>query len=472
MQLGAAVQNFSLLTIGDGLVAQIPSLLMSIAAAIIVTRVSNEQDISTQTVKQLFNDTKPIYLTAAIIFSLSIIPSMPHIPFMTLSAILVALGYSIKKKTTSLEATTSLSPGDKPMPAFKPDTGELDWEDVVSVDRISLQVGYGLIGLVGASKDGILINRIRNIRKKLSLELGFLVPSIHVRDNLNMTPSHYSISLKNVTIAEADAFADKIMAINPGYVTVPLNGISCKDPSFNLDAYWISPSQRDYATGLGYTVVDCSTVIATHLNQLIKTNAQHLLGYDEVQQIINRLTQSVPKLVETLTSGAQGLPINIIVSVLQKLLSAGIPLIDMRTIAEKMIDSWAKNKDIDYLYESVRIALKNLIVYNINQSDKKIPVAMLDDGLAQILHKSIQPYQDGGEKVMMLEPTLSERIYTRLLEYVHRCEAESIPAVMLVARDLRPLFERLFKASIPNMHFLSTEEIPEDRQVILNAKIG
>lgn len=472
MQIGSAVQNFSLLTIGDGLVAQIPSLLMSIAAAIMVTRVSNDEDISTQTMSQLFGDTKPIFLTAAVIFILAIIPSMPHVPFFILAAILVAIGYYIRSKAarallfddSSTTPTTSLS-----QPS---EVTELDWEDVVSVDRVSLKIGYGLIGLVGSAKDGILINRIKNIRKKLSLELGFLIPQIHVKDDLNISPTRYTISLKNVMIAEADAFPDKVLAINPGYVTQPLVGHACKDPSFNLDACWVPSSQRDYAVGLGYTVVDCSTVIATHLNQVIKSNAQHLLGYDEVQQIINRLTQSVPKLVESLTSGPQGVPLNVIVTVMQKLLAAGIPMIDMRTISEKMIDSWSKNKDVDSLYESVRIALKNLIVYNINQHDKNLPVAVLEDSLAQILHKSIQPTQEGGERIMLIEPTLSERIYTKLLEYVQRCDVESIPAVMLVARELRPLFEKLFKSSIPSMHFLSTEEIPEDRKITLTAKIG
>ncbi len=472
MQIGAAVQNFSLLTIGDGLVAQIPSLLMSIAAAIMVTRVSNEEDISSQTINQLFSNTKPIFLTSAILFILALIPSMPHIPFITLAAMLCILGYAIKSKN-ELKLKTMTAPG---APSIenknKPDTTEVDWNDVVSVDRVSLEIGYGLIGLVGVSKDGILINRIRNIRKKLSFELGFLIPAIHVRDNLSLAANRYTISLKNVIIAEAEAYPDKVLAINPGYQETTLEGIRCKDPSFNLDAYWIPTSKRDYATGLGFTVVDCSTVVATHLNQIIKSNSQHLLGYDEVQHILNRLTQSIPKLVETLTSGPQGVPLNVIVTVMQRLLAAGIPLIDMRTISEKMIDSWAKVKDVDVLYESVRIGLKNLIIYNICQNEKKVPVAILDDGLAQILHKSVQANQESGERTMMLEPTLSERIYTRLLEYVQKCELESLPAVLLVVKELRPLFERLFKATIPSMHFISTEEIPDDRQIKLTEKIG
>ncbi len=213
-------------------------------------------------------------------------------------------------------------------------------------------------------------------------------------------------------------------------------------------------------------------MIATHINQIIKNNAQHLLGYDEVQQILARLSQGVPKLVETLTSGAQGVPLNVIVTVMQRLLAAGIPLIDMRTIAERMIDSWARNKDIDMLYESVRVGLKNLIIYNICQNERKVPVAVLDDNLAQILHKSLQGHQETGEKTMMLEPSLSERIYAKLLEYVQKCEVESLPAVLLVVRELRPMFEKLFKGTIPSMHFISTDEVPEDRQITLIDRIG
>lgn len=472
MEIADAVQNFSLLTIGDGLVAQIPSLLMSIAAAIMVTRVSNEQDISSQTITQLFSNTKPIFLTAVILFVFAVIPGMPHIPFISLSFILFIMGYIISNKNKPVTSQEQIHAKEIKETNKQKEVNEIDWNDIVSVDRISLEIGYGLIGLVGTNKDGILTNRIRNIRKKVSYELGFLLPAIHIKDNLMLEANRYRVSLKNVVIAEYEVHPDKLLAINPGYQQCTLEGIPCKDPSFNLDAYWILQSQREHATGLGFTVVDSSTVVATHINQLIKANAQHLLGYDEVQQMVNRLTQAVPKLVETLTSGTQAVPLNVIVTVMQRLLAAGIPLIDLRTIAEKMIDTWSRVKDVDLLYESVRVGLKNLIIYNICQNDKKIPVAVLDDNLAQILHKSVQANQENGERTMMLEPGLSERIYSRLLEYVHKCEVESTPAILLIVRELRPVFERLFKATIPNMHFISTDEIPDDRQIALNEKIA
>lgn len=473
MPLSLAVKNFSLLTIGDGLVAQIPSLLMSVAAAIMVTRVNNETDISQQTIKQLFSDHKPIMVTSAILFIMALIPHMPHTPFLLLSVLSGGLAYAIYHKKNLKKLVPKLGITKPKEIPHKTESAELDWDEVVSSDRVALEIGYGLIGLVGANKDGFLINRIKAIRKKLSHELGFLIPTVHVKDNLNIPTNHYRIYLKNVVIAEAEVYPDMNLAINPGHIKHLLSGVQCKDPTFGLDACWIPVSQRDYAHGLGYTVVDASTVIATNLNHIIKTNANHLLGYDEVQHLLNKLSQSSPKLVEMLTSGTQAVPLNIIVTVLQRLLQSNISIIDMRTITEKMIESWAKSKDVDHLIESVRISLKHLIVYSLCNNKKDIPVAVLDNDLAQILHKSIQhSHQDGGDRTVVLEPSLTERIYSRLLEYVQKCEIDSSPAIMLVTSELRSLLERIFKPGIPNIHFLSHNEIPEDRHLSIVAKIG
>jgi flagellar biosynthesis protein FlhA len=472
MPIMVAVKTFSLLTIGDGLVAQIPSLLLSISAAIMVTRVTHEQDMSEQTINQLFSNPKPVLITAVILFVLALIPGMPHLPFLMLSMLTCGVVYKIiAKNKASLLATTVDSKG-LALPNKSDNHIELDWDDIVSSDSVALEIGYSLISLVGVNKDGLLINRIRGIRKKLSHELGFLVPTVHVKDNLNLAATHYRIYMKNVVITEAEIYPEMHLAINPGHIKHPLNGIQCKDPTFGLDAYWIAPEHRDYAQGLGYTVVDASTVVATHLNQVIRNGAAHLLGYDEVQQLLNKLTRAVPKLVETLTSSTQGVPLNIIVTVLQRLLQSGVPIIDMRTIAEKMIESWAKSKDIDNLVENVRVALKHLIVYSICNNEKEVPVAVLDNDLAQILHKSIHQNQDAGEKMVVLEPSLTERIYGRLLEYVQKCEIDSIPSIVLVTNELRSLLEKLFKPGIPTMHFLSHNEIPDDRHLSVIAKIG
>jgi flagellar biosynthesis protein FlhA len=471
MVLKMAMKNFSLLTIGDGLVAQLPSLLLSISAAIMVTRVTNEEDISKQTMNQLFSNPKPILITAVILFVLALIPGMPHVPFLLLAIISMFVAYNLimKQKSASLLASSETLTLDSPR---KADNVDVDWDDVFSADSIALEIGYSLISLVGVNKDGLLINRIKGVRKKLSHELGFLIPAVHVKDNINLSATHYRIYLKNVVIAEAEVYPDMNLAINPGHITHALSGIQCKDPTFGLSACWIAADQRQYAQGLGYTVVDASTVVATHLNQLIRKNASHLLGYDEVQQLLNRLMNTRPKLVETLTSSSQGVPLNVLVTVLQRLLQSGIPIIDMRTIAEKTIESWSKSKDIESLIEHIRVALKHLIVYSICSNDKELPVAVLDSDLAQILHKSIQQTQETSDKMVVLEPSLTERIYTKLLEYVRTCEIESLPAIILVTSELRSLLEKLFKPGIPNMHFLSHNEIPDDRRLSVVAKIG
>lgn len=471
MSVSDAFANFSLLTIGDGLVAQIPSLLMSIAAAIMVTRVSNEEDISTQTVSQLFNDPKPLIITSVVLFVLAIIPSMPHFPFLILTSVSAGAAYMIHMRKKNKATAPALDQKSKDM-LRKSESTELDWDQIVSSDRVALEIGYSLITLVGVNKDGLLINRIKAIRKKLSQDLGFLIPSVHVKDNLALAPNHYRIYMKNVVIAESDIYPDMHLAINPGHIKHLLPGTQCKDPTFGLDACWIASDKREQAQTLGYTVVDASTVIATHLNHVIRTNAAHLLGYDEVQQMLNKLAQTTPKLVEMLTSGPQGVPLNVIVTVLQRLLQSEIPIIDMRTIAEKMIETWSKSKDIDAMVDAVRISLRHLIVYSICSSKKEIPVAVIDNELAQILHKSIQQGQEPGEKVVVLEPSLTERIYSRLLEYVQKCELDSIPAILLATNELRNMMEKLFKPGIPNMHFLSHNEIPDDRQLSVIAKIG
>jgi len=469
MPFDIAVKTFSLLTIGDGLVAQIPSLLMSIAAAIMVTRVSDGQDIREQTVAQIFNNPKPILIAGATIFILSLIPNMPHLPFLALAAICLLISYFIHLKNLNTKLATQEK---SPIQLRSSENIELNWDEVVHTDRLILEIGYNLIGMVGVNKDGLLINRIKGIRKKLSLELGFLMPTIHVKDNLHLPANHYRIYLKGVVVAEVEAYPEMNLAINPGHIKQGLSGIACKDPTFGLDAYWVAADQREYAQGLGYTVVDASTVIATHLNQLIRNNSHHLLGYDEVQQLLNKLTTSTPKLAETLTSGSQGVPLHIIVSTLQRLLQSGIPIIDIRTIAEKMIEVWAKSKDLDHLVEAVRVALKHLIVYSICGDKKELPVAVLDNELAQILHKSIQQNHEAGEKLVVLEPSLTEKMYTKLLEYVRKSELDSVPPIMLVTSELRGLLEKLFKPGIPNLHFLSHHEIPDDRQLSIIAKIG
>lgn len=471
MPLDAAAHTFSILTIGDGLVAQIPSLLLSIAAAIMVTRVSNEADINQQTASQVFGKSKPIFLAASILFTIGIIPNMPHLPLMSFAIASFILSYFLfSKEHTLVAAQAAIADGaDKKV---KKEDLEMDWEEVSKVDRIALELGYGLIQLIGVKKEGQLVSRIKGIRKKLSQKLGFLIPSIHIKDNVNLQPNVYQIYLKGVLVDEATVYPEKLLAVCPNAEHQSLPGIPAKDPSFGLDCYWISTNQKELAESKGYTVVDCSTVIATHLNQIIINNAGNVLGYEEVQQLIDRLNTASPKLAETLKSTQHGLPINIIFTVLQKLLYSGIPLLDFTSICENMISAWSKNKEVDVVTSNVRAALKQLIVYSICGSQHEIPLAVLDSELTQILMKSVQINQSLNEKMVVLEPGLTDRLYQRFLEYVRKCEMESLPGIVLVHEELRTVLERLFKASMPTLHFLAFSEIPENKQIKVVDNIG
>lgn len=474
MSFSDASMNFSILTIGDGLVAQIPALLLSISAAILVTRVSNEQDMGQQTMSQLFDNPRPLMLTSLVLGSLALIPQMPHVPLLSFALIVAMSTYflSARKKSAELVVSDQLSGGAKPEPKSIQQDKDIDWNDVISIDRIALEIGYGLIHLVGVKKDGQLVARIKGIRKKISQDLGFLIPTIHVKDNLELPSNNYRIYLKGVIVAQAAVYPDKCLAISAGHIDKPLPGVPCKDPTFGLDGYWISDGQKDYAQGLGYTIVDVSTVIATNLNQVIRGNTSHILGYEEVQQLINRLATSDPKLTEALTSGVSAIPLNVVVTVLQKLLQSGIPIIDFRTIAEKMVDSWARVKDQEALTDSVRIALRHLIVYSICGNEKELPVAVIDHDLVQVLLKSIQTNQNVNEKMIVIEPSLTEKLFNSLLEYVRKCELQSIPTVLLLSHELRTVLERVFKPSIPNLHFLSYSEVPEEKQIKIIERIG
>lgn len=465
-----AAQTYSILTIGDGLVAQIPSLLLSISAAIMVTRVSNEADISQQTVSQLFANPKPILLSSLILATLAVIPKMPHIPLLTFAFIGFAMSYflfvteSTQHSNSTLPATTDKKGQD--------DGIEVDWADVAHIDRISLELGYGLVQLVGIKREGQLVSRIKGVRKKISQKLGFLIPSIHIKDNFDLPPNNYRIYLKGAVVAEAMVYPDKLLAICAGEIKQALPGIQDKDPTFGLDCYWIAENLRDYAQNLGYTIVDASTVIATHLNQIIISNAGYILGYEEVQHLISRLIHLEPKLAETLNSTSHGIPITIIFSVLQKLLLSEIPIVDFTTIAETMIEAWGKIKDPDAVTTSVRFALKQLIVYSICGNQKELPVAILNNELTQILLKSVQINQSLNEKMVVLEPGLTDKIFNQLLEFVKKCEVSALPIIFLIHDELRAVIERLFKTSIPNMHFLAFAEIPSNKQIKIIEQIG
>lgn len=466
-----AAHTFSILTIGDGLVAQIPSLLLSISAAIMVTRVSNEADISKQTLLQLFGNYKPVFLSSCILTVLAVIPEMPHVSLFMFSLFGLTISYFLANKKSEM-VTEGLN--DKEAKNYAPGTesADLNWEDVARCDRIALEIGYGLIPLIGTKREGLLVSRIKGIRKKLSQKLGFLIPTIHIKDDFNLSPNIYRIYLKGVQIAESQVYAEKLLAITAGNIQQSLPGLIHKDPTFGLDCYWISEHQKQYAEGLGYTVVDASTVIATHLNQVIYTNAGSILGYEEVEDLINRLTNTNPKLAEVLTSASSGVPTTVIFTVLQKLLTSEIPIVDFCTIAETMIDQWSKIKDLEVLISVVRIALKQMIIYSICGNLLELPVSVLNNELTHTLLKSIQLNNSINEKTIAVDPGLTDKIYSQLLSYIKQCEENSIPAIFLLHDDLRALIERLFKPNLPHVHFLSFAEIPNTKQIKIVERIG
>jgi flagellar biosynthesis protein FlhA len=457
---------YVLLTIGDGLVAQIPSLLLSTASALVVTKVgSSGQNIGQQVSSQLFENPKALLITAVVIGALGIIPGMPNVVFILLASILAGSAYLIDKKRKQAELVEL----DYPLALVNsaPEIKELGWDDVMPVDVIGLEVGYRLIPLVDKNQGGQLMTRIKGVRKKLSQELGFLVPSVHIRDNLDLTPTSYRISLMGVTVGEADIMPEMEMAINPGRVFGSLPGKACKDPAFGLEAVWIEPNQKDHAQTLGYTVVDPGTVVATHLSHLLQSHAHELLGYEETQKILENLAKSAPKLVEDLVP--KTLPLGVVAKVLQNLLQERVPIRDMRTIAETLAEYGGKSQDPDILTSAVRASLGRLIVHEISGIQNELPVITLDGELEQLLHKSLQT---AGESGVGIEPGLAEQMHTSIQDSVQKMEMEGETAILLVSSYIRPWLSRFVRHSIPSLHVLAYNEIPADRQIRVVATVG
>ncbi|HLF96778.1 MAG TPA: flagellar biosynthesis protein FlhA, partial [Methylococcaceae bacterium] len=452
-----ALEKYTLLTVGDGLVAQIPSLLLSIGAAILVTRVSGStKNVGEQFSAQFLDDPKPLYITSGVVGALGLIPGMPNVPFLLLAGGLGWAAWRILKRKKSVRMELEKPPAPPPAPEPK----ELGWEDVPPVDMIGLEIGYRLIPLVDKNQGGQLMMRIKGVRKKLSQDLGFLVPSVHIRDNLDLAPNAYRISLLGVTSGEAEVLPDRLLAINPGRVFGQIKGLAGKDPAFGLDAVWIEPGQRDHAQSLGYTVVDPGTVIATHLSHLLQSSAQQLLGHDEAQHLLDGLAKQFPKLVENLTPKL--LPLSVIVKVLQNLLLDRIPIRDIRSIAETLTDYGSRVQDPALLTVAVRAALGRLIVQNICGTQKEISVITLDPELEQLLQKLVQASGPEGAGV---EPGLAEQMHRALQDHAQKLEMEGQPAVLLVTGAIRLWLARFVRQTIPGLHVLAYNEIPDDRQI-------
>jgi len=465
LSFSIALENYTSLTIGDGLVAQIPSLVLSTAAAIMVTRVSQHQDMGAQILKQLFGAPRALAVTAGVMGMMGLIPGMPNVAFLTLAAIAGTAAWMIIQKQRQQAVTSEQAPAE--LQEAKPEPRELSWDDVTPVDMIGLEVGYRLIPMVDKKQGGQLINRIKGVRKKLSQELGFLVSAVHIRDNLSLAPNKYRISLMGSTIAESEVHPERDLAINPGQVYGKLEGIDGKDPAFGLDAVWIEQGQREHAQTLGYTVVDASTVIATHLSQLLQTHAHELLSYEDVQQLLDKLKLSAPRLVEDLVPDR--LPLSVIHKVMQNLLQEKVPVRDIRTIAETLAEQASVSQDSGVLTAAVRVALGRAIVQQINDLQEELTVITLDPALEQLLQQSAQ---SGSGEAVGLEPGLADRMLKALAEHAQQQELNGLPAVLLVPAPLRPVLARFVRHGMPELHILSYNEVPDSMRIKVVATVG
>lgn len=461
MEIALAAKNYTLLTIGDGLVAQIPGLIISIAAGMVVTRVSDDRDIGQQVMGQMFRNGKAIAITAAIVGFLGLIPGMPNLVFLLLASTMGYLAWRmLQQEKRIVETPVPVAP------APVHEALEASWSDVAPLDVLGLEVGYRLIPLVDKSQDGELLRRIRGIRKKFAQEVGFLVSPVHIRDNLELKPNAYRILLKGVEVGQGEAYAGQFLAINPGRVAGTLNGTATKDPAFGLPAIWIDAGQRDQAQAYGYTVVDASTVVATHLNHLILTHAAELLGRQEVQQLLDHLAKEMPKLVEDLVPKV--LPLGTLQKVLQSMLEEGVHIRDMRTIIETVADHATRTQNADELATQVRSALGRAIVQQLFPGNSEMQVMSLDPTLERLLGQAV----GGGSENTSFEPGLADTLVRETAAAAERQEGLGLPAVLLVPASLRLLLSRFLRRSVPQLKVLSHNEVPENRIIKVTSIIG
>ena len=462
LDAGTAAKTYTLLTIGDGLVAQIPALIISIAAGMVVTRVGDTQDLSQQFIGQIFNNPKVLGLSGAIIGLLGLIPGMPNFVFLLLAGGLGALAWSMERRERVAAVPVPVAVA----PTVAAETQEASWADVAPLDVLGLEVGYRLIPLVDKAQDGELLRRIRGIRKKFAQEVGFLVSPVHIRDNLELKPNAYRILLKGVEIGQGEAFPGNLLAINPGRVVGQLAGTVTKDPAFGLPAVWIDTALREQAQAYGYTVVDASTVTATHLNHLILSHASELLGRQETQALLDHLAKEMPKFVEDLVPKV--LPLGTLQKVLQNLLDEGIHIRDMRSIIESLSENAGRTQDAETLTALVRVALGRSIVQQLYPSGNEMQVMSLDPQLERILQQAIA----GAGENASIEPSLADTLIRETAAAVQRQEQLGLPAVLLVSGNLRILLSRFLRRGISQLKVLAHSEVPENKIIKVTAIIG
>ncbi|PTU68453.1 flagellar biosynthesis protein FlhA [Chromobacterium haemolyticum] len=463
LDAGVAAKTYTLLTIGDGLVAQIPALIISTAAGIVVSRVGTDKDMSEQFLGQMFTKPQVLYITAAVIGMVGLIPNMPHFSFLLIAGSLGLLGWVMEKRQKAEALQAEQQQQAAPPPEHT--TTEVSWNDVQHVDQLGMEVGYRLIPLVDRSQDGELLRRIRGIRKKIAQELGFLVPPVHIRDNLEIKPNAYRILLKGVELGTGEAFIGQYLAINPGRVNGELTGTPTTDPAFGLPAIWIDAGKREEAQSLGYTVVDASTVVATHISNLLQTHAAELLGREEVQALIDHQAKESPKLIEDLVPKV--VPVGTLQKVLQQLLTEGIHIRDFRTILETLADHVTTTQDIDELTNIVRTALSRVIVQQLFPGEQELPLMTLEPTLENVLMQAVQSKTGGG-----LEPGLAENLLASAAQETEQVEIQGYNPVLLTAPGLRPLLARFLRRALPQLRVISHNEIPDNKSIRIIAVIG
>ncbi|MDW7721931.1 flagellar biosynthesis protein FlhA [Xanthomonas euvesicatoria] len=461
-----AASTYTLLSIGDGLVAQLPALLVSSSVALLVTRASRAQDMRGAMVSQVFGQHRALAVAAAILGLVGLVPGMPNVAFLTLGLVLGVIAWKLYKR--SLAKPAAGDPAADPQGAAAATaaqaSAELSWDELRPIDPLGLEVGYRLIPLVDKNQGGELMARIKGVRRKLTQDIGFLVPPVHIRDNLELSANAYRLLVHGVPVATAEIYSDRELALDPGGALGQLDGIPGKDPAFGLDATWIQPHQRAYAESMGYTVVDPATVVATHLSHLIREHAPELLGHEEVQQLLATLAKTAPKMVEDLTPKA--LPLSVVVRVLQNLLIEKIPVRQLRKIVEALVEHAPHSQDPATLTAAVRTSLGRFIVQEIAGMSAELPVFTLAPQLERVLQESTH-----GNGVA-LEPGLAERLHQSLADCVGKQEARNEPAVVLVPGQVRAALARLVRHSVPSLSVLAYSEVPEDKRLKLVGTIS
>ena len=462
MAFAQAAKNYTLLTIGDGLVAQIPALIISTAAGLVVSRVATEEDIGQQFVGQIFGNPTVLLMTAVILGVLGLIPGMPNLVFLLLASGLGWLGWwMIQKQAKPAQVEAKPAAETQPQEAL-----EASWTDVAPVDVLGLEVGYRLIPLVDRAQDGELLKRIRGLRKKFAQEVGFLAAPVHIRDNLELKPNGYRITMKGVEIGAGETYPGMQLAINPGRVAGPLAGTTTTDPAFGLPAIWIDSALREQAHALGYTVVDAGTVVATHLNHLILSHAAELLGRQETQALLDHIAKDAPKLIEDLVP--KQLSLAVVQRVLQNLLEESVNIRDMRSIIETLAENAPRSQDPLELSTQVRIALGRAIVQQLFPGSAELQVMAIEPSLERILGQAVH----GGGDASGIEPGLADSLLRETAAAAVKQEEAGLPAVLLVPGNLRWLLSRFLRRAVPQLRVISNSEVPDSRTIRVTAIIG